>query len=450
MSCSAACIYVAATSVPDSDAASAAGSESSVGGGDLEVAERSEFADRGWFVLLLATIAAVCTGPGQTIGVSVFIDYFVDDLSLSRSEVSVAYLVGTLLAATMLPLVGKMIDRRGVREAQIIIGLAFGVALVNMSFVNGLVWLTVGFLGIRMLGQGSLGLVSTVTVSIRYLRNRGTALGLFATGTAAGMALIPVALALVISRVGWRNAWLVAAGVVVAVVVPIAWFGLRSLPVGTRRVDAESTTVVADESFSRAEAMRTRSFWVLAAVNGAAGMLGTALIFHQFDLLGDVGISKTAAAALFIPQVIGSTLSGLAFGYTADHIGTRFLPAVGMALLIAAMLLASIVQPGVIVVVYAIVLGAMAGGVRTIAATLLPTWFGTEHLGSIQGSLTLFTVASTALGPVVLAVTESWFGSYPPAVLLLTIIPAAALVFSLGTDRHRRPLSAPSVSQIAG
>ena len=450
MSCSAACISVAATSVPDSEAGSAAGSASPGGAGDLGIAERSEFADRGWVVLLLATIAAVCTGPGQTIGVSVFIDHFVDDLSLSRSEVSAAYLVGTLLAATMLPLVGKMIDRRGVREAQIIVGLAFGVALVNMSFVNGLVWLTVGFMGIRFLGQGSLGLVSTVTVSIRYVRNRGTALGLFATGTAAGMALIPVALALVISRVGWRNAWLVAAGVVVAVVVPIAWFGLRSLPAGTRRVDADSTTVVADESFSRAEAMRTRSFWMLAAVNGAAGMLGTALIFHQIDLLGDAGLSKTVAAALFIPQVIGATLSGLAFGYAADHIGTRFLPALGMALLIVAMLLATIVQPGLIVVIYAIMLGAMGGGVRTVAATLLPNWFGTEHLGSIQGSLTLLTVGSTALGPVVLAVAESRLGSYSQAILLLTVIPAAALVFSLGTDRNRRPLSATGVPQVAG
>jgi MFS family permease len=119
-------------------------------------------------------------------------------------------------------------------------------------------------------------------------------------------------------------------------------------------------------------------------------------------------------------------------------------------LLIVAMLLATIVQPGLIVVIYAIMLGAMGGGVRTVAATLLPHWFGTEHLGSIQGSLTLLTVGSTALGPVVLAVTESWLGSYSQAILLLTVIPAAALVFSLGSDRRLRPVSAGSNPQVAG
>ena len=33
----------------------------------------------------------VLTGPGQTIGVSVFIDSFVEDLSLTRTEVSTVY-----------------------------------------------------------------------------------------------------------------------------------------------------------------------------------------------------------------------------------------------------------------------------------------------------------------------------------------------------------------------
>jgi len=410
--------------------------------GDAD-ASRSEFADRGWVVLLLATIASTLTGPGQTLGVSVFIDSFVDDLSLSRSQVSGAYLVGTLVGASLLPRVGRMIDHWGVRIAQIVIGAMFAVALVNMAFVNGLIWLAVGFLGIRFLGQGSLSLVSTVTVSIRFVRNRGTALGLFAMGSAGGMALVPVSLAIAINEFGWRTAWLIAAGVVAAVVVPIAWFGLRGLPTGTRTMTSDSGGAsLTDGSFDRAEAIRTRSFWVLAAVTGSAGMLSTALVFHQIDLLGEAGISKTAAAALFIPQVLGSTIAGLGFGFFADRYGTRYLPATGMALLIASMWLAAVASPGWVAVLYAVILGAMGGGIRTMASTLLPAWFGTGHLGSIQGFLTFFNVGATAIGPVVLAVTQSWFGSYPPAVMLLSIIPTASLVFSLGRDHHRRPLHA--------
>lgn len=392
-------------------------------------------------VLGFAIIAAGLTGPGQTIGVSVFIDHLVDDLSLSRSQVSTAYLIGTLAGAVLLPSVGKFIDHRGVRVAQVLIGLLFGLALVNMSFVNGLAWLTIGFAGIRFLGQGSLSLVSTVTVQLRFTRTRGTAIGIFTTASAGLMALVPVVLAVTINAVGWRSAWLVSAAVVVGVVVPIAWFGLRDLPARVRPVAAvqpdDEIEIVGrsdTDSYQRGEAMRTGSFWLLAAVSGAAGMMATALNFHQIDLLGEAGLSEKAAAALFIPQVVGSTVAGLTIGYLGDRIGTRYLPAIGMALLLAAQLLASVAAPGAIVIVYAVVLGATGGATRTASATLQPQWFGTGHIGSIQGALTLFGVGASAIGPVALTLVEQWRGSYPQAIVLLGVVPAAAMLFALGPN----------------
>ncbi|NNK91324.1 MAG: MFS transporter [Acidimicrobiia bacterium] len=384
-------------------------------------------------VLVVATCTSVLTGPGQTIVVSVFIDHFVDDLSLSRAQVSGAYLIGTLVGAALLPFVGRLIDWRGVRSAQIVIGFAFALALVNMSRVTGLVTLAIGFTGIRFLGQGSLSLVSIVTVSLRFLRNRGTALGVFSTVSAGGMALLPLALAVVIDDVGWRDAWLISAGVVAMTVVPMAVFGLREMPRGTAGLDATMSNPDDERTvhFERSRAIRTRGFWMLAAVTGCSGMLATALNFHQIDLLGEAGLSTSEAAALFVPQVIGSTIAGLAVGWISDRIGVRFLPAAGMGLLVIAHLLAAIVTPGIIVIAYAIVLGAMGGAVRTVAAVLLPRWFGTRHLGSIQGALTFLGVAGSALGPVALALVEGGFGSYRPAVLVLAVLPVAVMLFAL-------------------
>ncbi len=410
-------------------------------------------------ILALATLSAGLTGPGQTIGVSVFVDRFVEDLALSRDQVGAAYLVGTLTGAMLLPWVGRQIDRRGVRLAQMVIGACFALALVNMSLVNGLVTLAIGFAGIRFLGQGSLSLVSTVTVSLRFRERRGTALGIFSTATSCLMALVPVALSLVIESFGWRRAWLVAAAVTAFTVVPIAYFGLRSLPRPTSvpgtnvakiapattptSVPGTNVGVVADANrdVDRAEALRTRSFWMIAAVSGATGMLSTALNFHQIDLMGEAGISETAAAALFLPQVIGSTIAGLLVGYLADRLGLRYLPAAGMALLISAHLLGAVIAPGAVVVLYSIVLGATGGAVRTASSTLLPGWFGTTHLGAIQGSLTFFNVAASAIGPVVLSLSQGSFGSYSPALLALTTIPAAALGFSLLPDPKRREIA---------
>jgi MFS family permease len=397
--------------------------------------QRSMFGDGAGAILAVAVLTSALTGPGQTIGVSVFIDHFVDDLGLTRPEVSGAYLVGTLTGSLLLPTVGRFIDRRGVRLAQMIIGALFALALINMSFVNGLISLAIGFTGIRLLGQGSLSLVSTVTVSLRFRKGRGTALGLFSTFSNALMALSPILLAASIVAVGWRSTWLIAALVISLSVIPLAWFGLQRMPANRSLIpqSEESTDDASDKSrqYDRSEALRTRGFWILAAISGSAGMLSTALNFHQIDLLGEAGLSKESAAAMFLPQVLGATAAGFSFGYLADRAGSRFLPAVSMAMLFAAHLLASVASPGLSVVSYAIVLGAAGGATRTIAATLLPTWFGTTHLGNIQGTLTLFNVGASALGPVTLALLEGRLGSYPPAILALSLIPVAALLFSL-------------------
>jgi MFS family permease len=399
----------------------------------------------GYRVLIFAILASALTGPGQTTGVSVFTDHFSTDLNLTRSEVSLAYLIGTLTGALLLPRVGRFIDAKGVRLAQIIVGCAFGLALINMSLVNSFVWLAVGFTGIRFLGQGSLSLISTVTVSIWYRERRGTILGVYSTVTSAFNSLIPVALALIIAWVGWRQAWIVAAAIVVGVVVPMAVFGLRDLPQTSAETDPRPWRDAADvgstaPSIDRAGALRTRAFWVLVAAASSASMLSTALNFHQIDLLGNVGFTKEQAAALFIPQVIGSTLAGLSIGWASDRLGTRYLPAAVMALLVASLLLAALISgPGLIAIVYAITLGAVGGGVRTATASLLPAWFGTGHLGSIQGALTFFNVAASALGPLALAAIEAHYDSYRPAVLLLSLIPTAAMLFALA------PMKIPSV-----
>lgn len=410
----------------------------------------------GWRILILATLTGALTGPGQTIGVSVFVDHFIDDLGLGRSQVSTAYLIGTLVAALGLPVVGQRIDQVGVRRAMTLIGLGFGIALVGMAGVQGFVTLAIGFVAIRLLGQGSLTLASTVVVTLWFKRHRGSALGLFSTGTSILMALVPVGLSLVIESTGWRIAWLVAAVVIWLTVIPIARFGLIDRPsdVGQRPDGAPVENEAAEreeqareerESSSRAQAIRTIRFWSLAAASASVGMLSTALNFHQISLMGDAGLSATEAAVMFLPQVIGAAVAGVLFGYLADRLSGRVLIPMSMGLLATSLFLASGLTPGLAVVLYAVSLGAAGGAQRSVGATLLPRWFGVRHIGSIQGTATFINVASTALGPVAFSLARDVAGDYSGAALWFALIPIVAGVFAMWL----KPV-APAGSQTGG
>ncbi|MGI9595479.1 MAG: hypothetical protein ACR2QK_04930, partial [Acidimicrobiales bacterium] len=129
---------------------------------DGQPVEGSRF--HGWRILTVAIATTILTGPGQTIGVAVFIDPMVSSLGVSRSAVSSAYLIGTLTGASAMPFFGRFVDRQGVRLAQTLVGLAFGLALVNMAGVRNIVWLAIGFGGIRMMGQGALSMIPSVAV----------------------------------------------------------------------------------------------------------------------------------------------------------------------------------------------------------------------------------------------------------------------------------------------
>ena len=397
---------------------------------------KSRRAFHGWRVLAFATLTAALTGPGQTVGVSVFIDPIIAELGLSRSQVSTAYLIGTMLGALSLPTVGRWVDKVGARTAITAIGAGFAAALVAMSGVGSFITLAIGFTFIRFLGQGSLSLASTVAVTHWFERNRGTAIGIYATFTGMLMGLTPLGLNLIIESTTWRTAWIIAGAFIAFTVVPIGRFGIISYPAdigevpdGHASVAARGGTVVrSTDSLTRAEALRTVPFWVLLAGSASAGMLATALNFHQISLLGEAGLSTSAAALMFLPQVIGSSAAALTFGALTDRVSPRALVPLTTLFLAGALVLAAVVSSGWVVVAYAVCLGLAGGSSRSVTAALLPKWFGVDHIGSIQGFMTFAGVAASALGPVAFSLGRDWLGDYTATALAWAALPATVAV----------------------
>ncbi len=136
----------------------------------------------GWRVVGLSAVALGATAPGQTAAVSAFIDPMITDLGITRSQMSLAYLTGTLAGAAMMPWVGRAVDRYGVRRTMAAVGLVFGGVLLALATVSSLVGLTAGFVGIRMAGQGALGLAATTVTALWFARRRGFAIGVVSAG----------------------------------------------------------------------------------------------------------------------------------------------------------------------------------------------------------------------------------------------------------------------------
>lgn len=132
----------------------------------------------GWIIMAAGTLGLILTSPGQTYSVSIFIEHFITDLGISRSLVSTLYTTGTLAGSFGLPLIGRQIDRRGPRQMVVVIAVIFGLACIYMGFVQNALMLGLGFIGIRMFGQGSLGLVSQNVINQWWVYRRGMVMGI--------------------------------------------------------------------------------------------------------------------------------------------------------------------------------------------------------------------------------------------------------------------------------
>lgn len=425
----------------------------------------------GWRMVALSALMLGLTGPGQTVGISVFVDPMMATLDLTRSQVSTAYLIGTMAGAFALPRIGRALDDHGTRTTLTAIAVGFSAALAAMAGVRGIVTLALGLVGIRMLGQGALSLVATNAVAPWFDRRRGLAIGVVTAVGSSLIALQPLVTNVVIARVGWRSMWLLMAATVGVLLLVIARCGIidrpedigqrrdglriepiagapAGVPIPTRRAsERHAATGASAQDFTRAEALRTPMFWALSGGTVATGMLTTAMAFHQIDLLGEQGLTAVQAAANFLPQTVATFSTVLLVGTLVDHIAPRWILLTSMLLLIAAMLAVPAVAPGPSAVAYGMALGASGAAARSLEAGAFPRMYGVRHLGAIRGAVTGIGVASTALGPIALAVGRTMTGDYVGVLRGLIILPALVAVLGVFAPPPRRAAAEPDAGR---
>ena len=107
----------------------------------------------GWVILVVAMLGMFGTGPGQSHLIGIFFDSLATDLELPRTSVAAAYGSATLVAAFLLPQVGKLVDRFGAAGLMWILVLCMGLAAVMFSMAFNWIYIAIGFGFLCFLGQ---------------------------------------------------------------------------------------------------------------------------------------------------------------------------------------------------------------------------------------------------------------------------------------------------------
>ena len=407
----------------------------------------------GWIVLGAGTLGMIMSVPGQTVGVSVFTDFLLDDLGLSRSSLSLAYLIGTIASALSLGAAGVLYDRHGGRRVAVSAALAMAVVLVYLSIlpslaaarpVLGFVAVTLGFWGLRFSGQGMLTLASRNMVMEWFDRRRGMANAVMGISISFGFSAAPRAFEAVIGPDGeWQRAWQLISLIVVAfAVLAMVFYRDRPedhgmVPDGPMATSAGRThaETAPGRAFTLPEARRTYTFWVFAATLLLAGLLLTAYTFHIVSIFGDAGMSRRQAVGIFLPAAAVAVVVEFAGSWLSDYIKLKYLAMVQLAGAFVLSLSLAGLNGGAPVAGVIVGHGFMQGMFGILSNVTWPRFFGRRHLGAIAGFATAITVAGTAVGPALFSGVRDLTGTYSAAALGTAAVAVVLLVLMTRADR---------------
>ncbi len=388
----------------------------------------------GWVMLGVGGLAFFASGPGQSHIFSVYVSPLSDDLGISRTSISSAYALATLVAAFGLPYVGRLIDRIGVRRVALGVAVLFGLAAIGFSRVAGLLGLALGFAALRFLGQGSLALSSSYLVSQWFSRRRGFALSLMPLGFSLSMAVHPPLAQWLIDQVGWRASWLWLGLVTWALLVPMLAVLVQNRPedIGLAP-DGEAPSGRHEQGHRDAAhtgltlhaALRTRSFWIIALGLSSLSMLVTGMFFHQVSVFSLQGLDAQTAARAFSVSAVVMVITMPVFGYLLDRLPTRPMFASALLIMSAALVALAWVEDIASMILFSVVFGLANAGLQSHYSFMWPRYFGRRYLGSIQGAAQTIGVVGASVGPLPLGLAFDLFGRYTGTLYLLAALPVA-------------------------
>ena len=393
----------------------------------------------GWIILPVVLAIQVSSSPGQTFGVSIFNPYIRAELGLSHSEISGAYMLGTLLASLPMVYVGSLMDRHGPRRVLIGVVALFGLTCVGVSQVAGLFTVFVSFLFLRMLAQGSMGLLTSNSVAMWFNRRLGLAVGIVSTGSALAMGMVPTLNHWLIQAVGWRWAYALLGVGVVCAILPLLVFVFRNRPedVGQRpdgrRAESRdgAGAPAVEKAHDLAFAVRTRAYWIMAVTVALPAMIITGIHFHAVQIYLDIGMAETDAVGMFTVFAAASAGSMLLGGIMADRLPLNLLLSGSMIGISCGIWLLTQIHSPLTSAFFAVSLGVGQGTFMAVRSTLWLRYYGRAHLGKIRGTLTTVEVAASSTGPLLMGLAHDFFGSYNGILTVFASITAPMVLVTL-------------------
>ena len=381
-------------------------------------------------IAILGTITLIVTNGMTISGITVFDDAILTDFGWTKSELKFRDLINLVSSSLIMPFVGVIIDKYGVKRFMIM-GLLMISALYYLYSQIETTWQMYAIhLGFAFAVSGAGTLATIIMVSQRVVKNRGTAIGIALAGTSLGGIIIPQIGRPLLEAYGWRTAFQYEAIIPLLILVALLLFlkpVVYKKKAAAQATEKDEETGLTELKFSAA--LKSPVFWAISFTGVFCFYSILGIISNLFLYLKELNFSNAEAANAFSIFFAIMLVAKLSSGVVTDFINQYKLFRIQltiMALGVVGLALhtESLVWPSLVAI------GLGWGGLYTLLNYIIITTFGVKSAGKIGGVISFFEGVGSGLGMWLTAVIADQTGSYSTSFWVIVGLLGIALVIS--------------------
>ena len=401
------------------------------GGGCRSEADEGSLGYAGWRVVFVCFVmAVVCWGFGFY-GHAFYLVELQRIHNWPTSLISTAATVYYLSAAVLVIFISDGLQRFGARACTLIGATAFAVSVAALPFVTApgqvfAVYLIMAFGWATM----SVGAITNI-LGQWFQTKRGLAISLALNGASfSGVVVVP-ALVLATAATSFTATMLVSAALILLVMVPLAVKVLpdRGLELSST-VENNASAADADKAWTRARALRSRTFWSISGPFSLSLLSQAGFLVHLIAFL-EPSVGRNAAGLAMAVATAMAIVGRLSLGVIADRTDQRLASTLSLVSQAAALAVMSVASSPAVLFLACAVYGFSVGNLITFPALIIQREFPASSFGMIVGLSTAVTQFIYSFGPGLIGVVRDAAGSYTASLLVcisLNLVAAAIVL----------------------
>ena len=352
-------------------------------------------------VIIFGFIFTFFSSFGQSFFLGLFNAPIRNELGITHGQFGNIYATATIFSSLLLIWVGKKIDEYQIIYYSFFVILLLFFSSLFFSFINSIIFLSIGIFLMRFSGQGLMSHTSTTTISRFFEKSRGKALSTIWFGLSSAEFILPVLVTYLFVIYSWRSVWQGIA-IIIIIFLPFVVFNtIKKIKLDSREKDLDPKKNFKIKSWRRKDVIKDYRFYIVSLNMLAMPWIATGVFVYQSFISDSKMWNIYTIPKAFMVYSLASIITLFFSGFLVDKFTSRkLIPIMNIPLLIS-MFVLFYYQQEISAFIFLGLVGISNGLANVLGSSTWAEIYGVKFIGSIKALTTAFMVFSTAFGTAV-------------------------------------------------